>query len=118
MTKTGDAPGPPLPSTVSFGFIKSNDFRVLHVDGAWGGATPHGLISVAVYSERFPIPKAVTVDLSDGKLGNEVAREVRDGVVREVSANLVMTMEVAESLRDFLEKHIANLKKLREEAAK
>ena len=36
----------------------SSDFREIHVDGAYGGLTPRGLINLNFYAERAPIPKS------------------------------------------------------------
>ena len=45
---------------VAFDFIKSEYFRVIHADGALGGPTPQGLVHMAFYSERPPIPRRMS----------------------------------------------------------
>lgn len=103
-----------LPTELRFHFVKSSQFRVVHADGAWGGITPQGLISLAAYSERFPIPTTVDHKVDpDGKLGAEVRRTGRDGVLREVEVDLLMSVEVAESFVEFLSRHIKLAKTLR-----
>jgi hypothetical protein len=82
---------PDLPPKVRFDYIKSPQFRVVHVDGAYGGITPRGQLFISLYSERLPIPTAIVHQLNpNGQLGDEILseRETRKGVVREVEIGL------------------------------
>src|SRR3989442_6878794 len=47
------------PQDVTFHYIKSSQFRVVHADGIIGGVTPRGLIHIAVFSERPAIPQVI-----------------------------------------------------------
>jgi hypothetical protein len=93
------------PTRISFEFIKGTYFRVIHVDGAWGGLTPQGKMSIAVYSERLPIPqKTVQSLLPDGSLGPELTEErvSRQGIIRELEADLIMDISTARILHAWL----------------
>ena len=93
---------------IAFDFIKSNYFRVIHVDGAFGGLAPNGAIHMSVFSQRHPIPKKVVHELDGAKLGPELLnkREVRKAIVREVEADLVLNIGEAILLRDWLDSRI------------
>ncbi len=92
---------------VTFHYSKSAQFRVIHVDGAIGGITPRGLIHMAVYSERPPIPKTTTHELTDtGLLGAMFNSEVKEGIVREMEADLMLSIQAATELRDWLTKNL------------
>lgn len=107
-----------LADGLDFHFIKSNHFRTIYVDGAWGGLTPHLGIHMALFNERTPIPQQVHHPISsNGELGEEQLdqRITRTGVIREVEAELFMTIETAESLATFLKKYIDEAKKVRKE---
>ncbi len=107
----------PDKSKIDFHFEKSNLFRVVHVDGAFGGPTPQGKILVSVYSERLPLPKVITQELKpDGSLGEEVDRLSRGGIFREVEVALTMDKNVAEAIRDWLGDQIRKLDKIEEAA--
>ena len=95
---------PPTPESIEFHFIKSVHFRTVHVDGAWGGITPRGAIQCAIYSERQPIPRTIKQYLTeDSRLSDKYdTLEARDGMIREVEANLIMSLSTAVSLRDWL----------------
>ena len=104
-------------SNVRFSYIKSNFFRVLHVDGAIGGVTPQGFIHCALYNERQAIPQITEHELIDNKLGGDATRtEGRVGFVREVEADLIISRNVAGELRDWLTRQIEMLDKLKKEA--
>ncbi len=97
---------------VKYDFIKSNFFRVIHVDGIFGGVTPQRLIQMSVWNERWPIPKQVSHKLlPEGQLGEEVPEEriSRDAIVREVEAHLVMSLETAQQMFKWLQGRITTL---------
>ncbi len=41
---------------IKFHYLKSCDFKVVHVDGVFGGLTPSGDIFVTVFNQRPPLP--------------------------------------------------------------
>ena len=114
MTETADnATRSRFPSDpIQFHYIKSNSFRVVHVDGAVGSITPSGLIHAALYSERAPIPRmaAHLVD-EDGRLGPPTEQDIRSGIVREVEVSLLLSRSSAEALRGWLDGQIEALDK-------
>ena len=106
----------PEPDRLAFDYIKSNFFRVVHVDGVIGSGTATGLVHIACYSERPSIPRRMVFDVSaDGVLGEEVTslRENRDSVVRELETDLLMSVQVARSLRDWLNVQLSNIQEMR-----
>jgi hypothetical protein len=113
--KSDGAPEPP--GRVAFDFVKSPHFRAVRADGAIGGVTPNGQIHIAFYSERHAIPRRVvhTID-STGKLGDEIGRESRDAIVREMDFDLFLTLSVAKSVHQWLGDRIAELE-ARDEAS-
>ncbi|MBU0514870.1 MAG: hypothetical protein KJ621_08870 [Proteobacteria bacterium] len=101
---------------IRFDYIKSNHFRVIHVDGIFGGIRPDSdSIFMGVWNERWPIPKQVVFefDRSSG-MGPEKYRLGRDSVIREMEVGLVMNMKMAKSfkvwLEDKIEKHEERMK--------
>jgi hypothetical protein len=91
-----------VPATLNFDYIKSNQFRVLHADGAFLSLNPTGL-TVTFFSERQPIPRRTVHKLnSDGTVGDEIPdqRVVRDAVVRDAEIAVVMNLDAAKRIRD------------------
>lgn len=103
---------PTAPKEITFHFIKASGFRVIHVDGVHGGVTPRGQIQMAVFSERNPIPQKTVHPVSKDGLGAEDRdkRVQREGVVREVEAELVMSLEAAASVAKWLSDNVERLK--------
>jgi hypothetical protein len=101
--------------TVTFNYLKSAFYRVIHVDGAIGGITPRGLIHCSIYSERAAIPRVTRHTLNpDGSLGNATVVESREGVSREMEADLILDRRAARELRDWLTRQLDQLAKLAE----
>ena len=93
------------PESMEFHYLKSGGFRVVHADGVWGGPTPRGYITMSFFSERAPIPRRISYKLnpSDGipqalTLGKELARDGKEGFVREVEVEVMIDLPMAKSL--------------------
>jgi hypothetical protein len=98
---------------VRFYYSKSQIFRVIHADGALGGITPRGLIHVVFYSERPAIPQSQFHSVSpEGRLSEPVSTEGKDGVVRELDVDVMMSKTTAIELRDWLTARIDELESL------
>lgn len=110
MSKENGQSGDSDEQRLTFHYIKSNGFRVIHVDGVHGGLTPNLKVQMALFSERSPIPQQVVHRVEPGptegtfKLGEEVkeARVERKDIVREVEAEVVMDPAVAKSVAEWL----------------
>lgn len=107
----------PSPDRLTFDYIKSNLFRVIHVDGVLGGPGPRGSIHVNFFSERLPIPTRQVFALAEGALGkeDEALRESRPGIVREVETAVVMDVPTAKVFLHWLGQAIATVERLESE---
>lgn len=93
---------------VNFDYIKASHFRVIHMDGAVGAVTPNGHINMSLFSERPPLPRRMVHELKENALGDEIKdqRVTRDAIIREMDVDVIMTIDVAESLRTWLRDRI------------
>lgn len=97
---------------LTFHYLKSTQYRVIHVDGAIGGPTPSGFIHISMYNERSAIPREQTFPVTkDGVLGDVVQTVSRDGIVREMEVDAIMSLSTAKSLKDWLTRNINKLEK-------
>jgi hypothetical protein len=106
----------PVGSSLLFHYQKAPQYRTVHVDGFWGGATPRGGLAISFFNERLPIPKVAkrtVISRSDNgiELGPEVPVESLDGAVRQIDATLAMDVRVAQELYQFLGLQLENLEK-------
>ena len=101
---------------VNFYYEKSNFFRVIHTDGVHGGISPQLNIHMAVFSERRPIPQQITHVIDDhGMLGSEdlSLRVEKDGMFREVEADIVLSVELAKTVVGWLNDRIKEAEKVK-----
>jgi len=97
------------PDHLRIEYIKSNQFRVVHADGAYGGPGPGLGIFLAFYSERLPIVKVVEHEVTpEGRLGPEIKekRQSKEGVIREVEVGIALSVDVAKALALWLQEKI------------
>lgn len=101
------------PKEIVFHYVKDNEIKSLHVDGAVGGATSKGKVYLGLFAERNPIPLSVTHEISEFRapgsavLGQEIDRTGKQGIVREVLASFIMDPEVAVSIAEWLKNQAA-----------
>ena len=107
-SKPPKASKPPKP-TIRIHYIKSPTFRTIHLDGAIGGVTPNGHIHMAVYNERPAIPREQVFELSGEGLGPIVDTVGREGIVREMDVDILMSLREAKSVRNWLTRNIRKL---------
>lgn len=88
--------------------------------GVYGGITANGTISMAVFSERQALPKVLTSELSpsvDEPGAFDVLSETReglDGPVRFVHNTYYFDIELARSIRDWLDDKINSYDRMRD----
>ena len=100
------------PDQITFDFVRSPFFRVVHSNGAWGGITPHQELSVTFYSERLSLPHHITHELTPKGLGPEVSRAVKTNIQRECEVEVLMSMEEAVNLHTWLGDKIEEWRKV------
>lgn len=111
--------GEDKPKKLRYHLIKSNAFRTIHADGVFGGVTPRLSISATVFNERAPLPDQIVHEIKeDGTIGSEIVDEriARDGLVRELEANLIMDVEFAKVFVKWLTEKISFIEKTIEDA--
>jgi hypothetical protein len=82
----------------------SDNFRQVHVDGAYGGLTSRGLFNLNFFAERAPIPKSQDFEVIDNKVGNQisVSSDSKVGILREYHFGIYMDINVAKEIVKFL----------------
>lgn len=65
---------------------------------------------MSVFKDRYHLPDVVEYDVREGgALGEEISRSVPEGITREIEANLVMNLNTAVVMRDWLTARIDEL---------
>lgn len=99
-----------IENNITFKYKYPEDYNPQYVNGAHGGINVQGEIVANFYFERVPMPNAITHELkSGGMLGEVVETEPRDlakSIVRYVQSGVVMNLEVAKQIYNWLGKQI------------
>jgi hypothetical protein len=104
---------PPAPEKVTFHYLKTGSYRTYHVDGIFGGITPNGKLYAEIFIQRATTPQTTEQEINlDGTLGNETDRTGKKGIVREIEAGLIMDMETARVLRNWIDSKIQEFEKM------
>ena len=103
----------------SFKYIFPSDLKELHVNGAFGGLSPDGLIRMAVYSERQAIPNLERRKINpDETLGEQIEVDRKYEMVRVVQASLVFNAQTAKSFIKWLDDRINEQETYKREISK
>lgn len=96
---------------LEFHYIKSPHFKSFLASGAYGGIGPNGLINMSFYIERTPIPQKLVFEVKDGLPGNEIVEERigKGGFIREIDCNIMIDLNTAINLREWLDSNIKTL---------
>jgi hypothetical protein len=108
------------PTELPINYIKSPQYRETSCDGALGGVTSKNKIWMALYTERYPLPRVLTYktektpDPKAVKI-DETSRplkiESKEGIIRHVEFSTYMDLDVAQALHKWLGERIAQVTK-------
>jgi hypothetical protein len=98
-----------------FKFIIPENLQDCYVNGAYGGVTPRDEISMHMYSERLPIPITTAHKIqNDGTLSKEMIETKGANVIRLVQSSVIMDVNTAIAIRDWLDEKIKFIEKKKE----
>lgn len=92
------------------------NYRLVAANGIWGGITPRGDVRLDFFVESVGIPESVTNLITpEGNLGPELSRSPERRFIRRLQVGVLLSLEEAESISDFITEKIAEFRKRREE---
>jgi hypothetical protein len=103
---------------IKFRFERTPAFKLFYVGGVWGSVSPGGEIYAEFFTDIFPHPRSITFDASTGLL-NETTREADDRtILRQFEFGVVMNVQTAAVLREWLDTRIGEYQKRQESQPK
>ena len=96
---------------------KSPQYRTIHCDGAYGGISPRGYISVTFYNERAVIPRILSREVlnideaGSASLGPDQIEESLEGIMRQLEATIVMDINASRDFYTWFGDKVADLEK-------
>lgn len=96
--------------TLKFKYIFDNGYNAKYANGAYGGVTPRGEITINFYYERSPIPHDQIHNLTDdGRVGEIVETNPIDHtttLVRVVETGIILNVQTAKDIIQWLQNKI------------
>lgn len=115
MAKTTNS----VKKSLTFKYVLPDNLRDFYINGAYGGLTPRGEISMHLYCERNPMPINMTHTINkNGSLSKTTTSEYGADVIRLVQSSVIMDVGTAIAIRDWLDDKISEAKKIEEKALK
>ncbi len=96
---------------IEFKYTKSPDYRLKYVNGAFGGPSPKGEIKIDFFIDHMEAPDLlVHTIMPGGKMGDEIERKPdQQSVTRELQVGIIMHLNEAKSIHEWLARHIRTL---------
>lgn len=107
---------------INFKYKFNEDYNPVYVNGAYGGISSRGEIIANFFLERQPIPKTEACEVNSKGIikSSKITEPIehRFNVIRYVETGVIMNIETAKIIRNWLNDKIAELEKLSEEKGK
>ena len=87
-------------------YIKADNFHSVLSTGVIGGITINSLIDLNFFTDRVTIPKSVTLEVDENGQQKEISRDTKTGVIREVQFGVLMDVNTAKTLVEWLNNNI------------
>jgi hypothetical protein len=94
--------------SIKINYRSAQSYRVVHASGIHGGPLPSGEIFLSVFSERTNFPDSSVIQIEkdgSGFSGKEIV-QIDKGLVREMEVGVLMNINVARALRQWLDEKI------------
>ena len=110
-SKSGSSPTKQL----TFRYLKDPSYRLIPVNGVWGGITPRGEIHLELFHESQAAPEVVIRSVTQkGELGKEIDHQPPREISRTVLVGVMLTEESAESIANWLHARVRQLRERNE----
>jgi hypothetical protein len=105
-----DTPSPPNEKELTFLFRKDPNYRTYASNGVWGGITPRGNVKLDFFLETAELPEKIFAVFSEDQM-REVRREPSAAtLIRELQFGVVLDVDHAESIAEFILKTVKSYK--------
>lgn len=105
-----------MEQVIRFDFKRDDSYRLIPVNGVWGGVTPRGDVWADFFYECYAVPEEVThAVLPEGRLGEELSRQGSHDLQRTLLVGMMLTAEQAESIGRWLQAKAREIRTAKEE---
>lgn len=97
------SPSAKLPKSVDVFYDKAPQHRTIYSDGIWAGITPSLELQIVFFKNLAPVPEYIRQEVTpEDKLGGELEKAVKKGMIREYEATIVLSKETAEAMLELV----------------
>ena len=101
------------PKKIQFRFKKDDNYRLVPVNGVWGGPTLRGDILANFFHESQPLPEVLEHEVTpEDTLGKELGKRSPE-FQRTVLVGIMLTVEQADSIGQWLQQKAREVRKQR-----
>lgn len=103
------------PNRIPYHYQKAPDYRTIHCDGAFGGITSRGYLSVTVYNERNTLPQRTSRQIMESlgsgayRLGDQETEYDLGGIMRQLEGTFVLDLLTAQEVYTWLGGKVAEM---------
>jgi hypothetical protein len=83
-------------------YKRSNDYRIIPVSGAWGGATPQSDLCVELYVEHVTYPEKEIIKKNELTNQHKAEPQGEQKLVRELQVGLLLRADIAYNIGNWL----------------
>jgi len=100
-----------IPKEIDIQYDFDPSYRIVAANGVYGGITPRGDMKIDFFVESLDVPHQVRNKvLPDGKLGEEISRSPGKRLVRRLQVGLILSINDAGRIADFIKQRIELVK--------
>jgi len=110
---------PKPPKEIEFSLLEDSNYRIVPANGMWCGITTKGDFRMDFFVESREMPESVKHRVNpEGTLGAVISQKTRGVIVRELQVGVLVSIENAESIANFIKDRIAEFRKLQQQLKK
>lgn len=103
------------PNQIKIFYEKSPQYRTIGADGIWAGISPQGGVQIAFFTDIRPTPDYTAhIVTTEGRIGDQIDKLEKDGIVRETEVMIVLRPQVAEQLIGLLQQMLGEVKRIQD----
>lgn len=107
--------------SIKYKYIFKDDYNPRYANGAYGGLTPRGEISINFFYERPALPKEQIHEMQDGNIGQLISNVPADNaatLVRVIENGVILNLQTAKQVVSWLQLKIETIEKVLKEENK
>jgi len=107
-----------IPDRIKYIYEAADDYKIIYVNGAAGGATSNSELKFDFYQEYLPVPEFSVRPIEANRLGEEIETsgdKTEVEMIRERKVGIVMSLEKAKLIGNWMIRTVEEFEKKRDD---